>query len=106
HLHLSFYESPDLFLDWLGDREPWLVTKFGKYRFDEPDYRDGDVLLIGCELTGLPPEWLDRWPERGIYIPILGEIRSYNQSNATAMIVAQANLKTGRFEGKGPKSRR
>ncbi len=98
HVKLTEHESDDAFLDWLGDRRPWLVTKFGNMRFDQPDYQPDDVLILGNENSGLPDAWHERWPDRCVNIPILGEIRSFNQSNAAAIMLAHASLKAGVFE--------
>lgn len=97
HVKLQVHQSPDAFLEWLGDRAPWLVTKHGHFRFDQPDYGADDVLIMGDELTGLPSQWHDRWADRRVSIPILGQIRSYNLSNAAAIVLAHASLKAGVF---------
>lgn len=94
HLTLTQHPTPESFLDWLGDREPWLVTKRGDLRFDQAPYRDGDVLLFGNEIDGLPPQWHDRWPHRRVVIPIVGNVRSYNLSNAVAIVLSQAFVRT------------
>ena len=96
HLDLTLHETPDAFLDWLGDRRCWLVSKHGQLRYDQPDYQDGDVLIFGNELDGVPADW--RRPDRTLYIPILGPVRSYNLSNAVALVLAQASLKAGRYD--------
>ena len=77
-------------LTWLGERTPWLITKFGASRFDRVSYEDEDVLLLGNENTGLPDAWHTRWPERRIYVPMPGPIRSYNLANTAAVVLAQA----------------
>lgn len=97
HLDLMVHEGPDGFLNWLQGRKPWLVTKFGKMRYDAPDYQDGDVLLFGKETLGLPQAWRDRWCDRGVYVPMLGEVRSYNLANTVSIVLAQACLKAGLF---------
>lgn len=98
HLDLQLHDSPQDFLNWLGDRAIWLVTKHGKTRYDKADYRDEDVLLLGNEQTGLPEEWLNRWPQRTVFLPILGPIRSYNLSNTASIVMAQASLVTGAYD--------
>jgi tRNA (cytidine/uridine-2'-O-)-methyltransferase len=105
HLRWTLYESPERFLEWLGTREPWLVTKFGALRFDQPRYVEEDVIILGNEVRGLPDEWHARWPTRGVHIPILGEIRAYNLANAAAMVLSQARLSTGAFDGFRPPSK-
>lgn len=100
-LILAFYENTDTFLDWLGNRKPWLITKYGSLRYDLPEYGNEDVLIFGRETTGLPEEWLRRWPEQAIYVPILGKVRSYNLANTVSIVLAHANLKTGIYERDG-----
>lgn len=96
---LTEHESDETFLAWLGERQPWLITKFGAQRFDEPAYADGDVVILGNENTGLPQNWHDRWPDRTVTIPMPGplnggaNIRSYNLGNAAAIVLAHATMK-------------
>ncbi len=54
---LTQHANDDAFLTWLGDRQPWLITKFGTHRFDQPTYAHGDVMILGNENTGLPDAW-------------------------------------------------
>lgn len=98
HLSLTVHESPSEFLQWLSDRKPWIVTRHGSLRYDVPRYRDGDILIFGSETRGLPPQWLDRWKDRAVYVPMLGPVRSYNLSNTVAVVLAQASLTAGIFE--------
>lgn len=97
HLTLTQHASAEAFLAWLGDRQPWLVTKFGSQRYDKPAYRDEDVLIFGNENTGLPEAWRERWANRCIHVPMLGPIRSFNLSNTVALVLAQATLNAGLY---------
>jgi tRNA (cytidine/uridine-2'-O-)-methyltransferase len=96
-VQLTEHDSDDAFLDWLQDRDPWLITKFGDQRFDQPTYHQDDILILGNENTGLPDPWLKRWQHRRVCIPILGNIRSYNLANAAAIVLAHASVKAGVF---------
>jgi tRNA (cytidine/uridine-2'-O-)-methyltransferase len=98
NLNLTVHSTPDEFLVWLSEREPWLITKFGETRFDAAPYQKDDVLILGNEVKGLPEDWLKRWEHRCIYIPVLGEIRCYNLANAAAIVIAQASVTAGIFE--------
>ncbi len=97
-LNLTIHANPDKFLTWLGDREPWLVTKHGALRFDKPDFRDMDIIIFGSEISGLPQDWLERWTYRAIHIPMPGKVRNYNLSNTVSVILAQACLSAGLFD--------
>jgi len=97
---LQMHESPGEFLNWLGEHQPWLVTKYGSIRYDFAGYRDGDIIVFGNENKGLPEEWKERWSERTVCVPIMGNIRSYNLSNTVSIVLAQANLKAGIFDMK------
>lgn len=97
-LQLKVHENSDDFLEWLGDREPWLVTKFGKLRYDTPDYADEDIIIFGNEIKGLPQEWLERWGERTVYLPMPGKIRCYNLANTVCIVLMHANLKAGIYD--------
>jgi len=97
YLTWTLHPTPDEFLAWLGDRQPWLISKFGTYRFDKAPYHSDDIIILGNEVRGLPDEWHERWPERTVHIPILGPIRAYNLANAAAMVLSQARLATGAF---------
>lgn len=98
HADVMIHESDQAFLDWLAERRPWLVTKRGETRYDQAPYRDEDILLMGNEIHGLPDPWHERWPDRRLYIPLLGPARSYNLSNAAAIILAEASKVAGLYE--------
>ncbi len=95
--HLDFHLHPGEkeFLAWLDGRDPWLVTKHGELRVDRAPYEADAVLLLGNENTGLPDAWHARWPDRRVAIPILGPVRSFNQANAAAMVLAAALTRYG-----------
>ncbi len=100
-LKLTLHDGPDEFLGWLGNIKPWLVTKFGGKRYDSPAYGSEDVLVFGSETKGLPGEWLERWPERTVYVPIIGNVRSYNLANTVSVVLAHASWKSGIYDRAG-----
>ena len=51
----------------------------------EVEYPDGSYLVFGKETAGLPEELLLQHRESCVRIPMLGEIRSLNLSNAAAI---------------------
>jgi tRNA (cytidine/uridine-2'-O-)-methyltransferase len=94
HLNWQLHDGPDAFIQWVGERRVWLISKFGEYRFDQPAYADEDVLVFGNEKEGLPDFWMEAPCARRVYVPIVGEIRSFNLANTVAMVGSQAMLKT------------
>lgn len=97
-LDLTFHKDSDAFLVWMGDRQPWLVSKHGQLRYDRADFMDGDILIFGNEITGLPDKWLSRWKSRTVFVPMPGNIRSYNLANTASIILAQASLRAGMYD--------
>ena len=58
--------------------------------FDER-FQPGDVLVFGCESTGLPADIFAAFaPERRLRIPMRPGVRSLNLSNAVAVAVYEA----------------
>jgi len=100
-LDLTVHDSEERFIEWIGSRQPWIVTTLGSLRYDSPDFRDEDILIFGSEIHGLPRSWIDRWHERALYIPMPGRIRNYNLSNTVSIVLAHAGLKSGIFDAMG-----
>jgi tRNA (cytidine/uridine-2'-O-)-methyltransferase len=97
-LMLAVHDNRESFLSWLGDRDPWIITKRGSLRYDRPGYRDEDILIFGRETEGLPGDLIGLWPERTVNIPIIGNVRSYNLANTVSIVLAEANLKAGIYD--------
>jgi tRNA (cytidine/uridine-2'-O-)-methyltransferase len=78
----------------------WFAIETGATRrYDEIDYRPGDVLLFGSERRGLPPEVLATLgPQSLASIPMLEGNRSLNLSNSVALVVYEAWRQNG-FRG-------
>jgi tRNA (cytidine/uridine-2'-O-)-methyltransferase len=54
-------------------------------------FSPGDVLVFGCETSGLPPPIVGEFPEdRRLSIPMRPGVRSLNLSNAVAVAVYEA----------------
>jgi tRNA (cytidine/uridine-2'-O-)-methyltransferase len=61
-----------------------------KARF-EPD----DVLVFGCESSGLPSELLERFASRRVYVPVARGVRSLNLANVVCLAVYTAMDRAG-----------
>ena len=71
----------------------------GQTRYDCIDYRSGDTLLFGPETRGLPADLLQSLgPQQTVRIPMRGDSRSLNLSNAVAILVYEG-LRQLQFTG-------
>lgn len=96
-LTLTEHANPEAFIKWMTSENirPYLVTKHGSLRYDQPTYADNDLLLFGSEREGLPPEFHHKFPDTRISIPIPGQVRSYNLGNSVAIVLAAAMSNAG-----------
>ena len=84
----------------LGSPRVFALSTHGSTRHDEPNYKEGDALLMGPETRGLPDAVLDALPARQVLrLPMQKGSRSLNLSNAAAVIVYEAWRQLGFKEG-------
>ncbi|MBA3937967.1 MAG: tRNA (cytidine(34)-2'-O)-methyltransferase [Planctomycetes bacterium] len=102
NLRWTLHADPAAFLAWLGDRQPWLVTKHGALRYDRPAYDREAVIILGNEVRGLPADWHRRWATRCVHLPIIGPVRSYNLANTAAVVLTHAVVASGMSDGYTP----
>ena len=83
-LDITYYENLD---DFLAKNEGafFYFTSKGRMPHSAPSYPDNCYLLFGAETKGLPEELLVAHPERCLRIPMIGEARCLNLSNAVAV---------------------
>lgn len=81
-----------------SDRRFAFSTRAGK-RFDQAEFRYGDVFVFGSETGGLPDAVLANFePRQLLRLPMVPASRSLNLSNAVAVVVYEAWRQNG-FEG-------
>lgn len=73
----------------------WLTSGGRGRRYTDVAYRDGDLLVLGPESRGLPPELLAAHPEAVVHIPMRPGIRSLNVANAGALVLYEAVRQRG-----------
>ena len=76
----------------------FFFTTKARRAYTEVSYRDGDYLVFGKETRGLEEELLVAHADSCVRIPMIGESRSLNLSNAAAIAVYEA-LRQNRFCG-------
>ena len=102
-VHVHIYENLDeLFAKYPNGRFYYFTTKARK-RHSDAEYKAGDFLVFGKETKGLDEELLLSNPDECVRIPMIGEARSLNLSNAAAVAVYEALRQNdfGRLETKG-----
>lgn len=102
-VHVYIYENLDeLFAKYPNGRFYYFTTKARK-RHSDAEYKAGDFLVFGKETKGLDEELLMSHPDECVRIPMIGEARSLNLSNAAAVAVYEALRQNdfGRLETKG-----
>ena len=90
HLEWEAVDNWAALVERLGERKPYLFSKFGSRSYLDVSYQPGDVLVFGSESAGLPPALTQEHVERLLRIPIRPEVRSLNLANAVAVAVFEA----------------
>ncbi len=79
-----------------GARRWFAFTTSGARSLYDAHFARGDVLVFGCETTGLPEDVLAQFgPDARLRIPMRPGVRSLNLSNAVAVAVYEAWRQTG-----------
>lgn len=78
----------------LAQRLRLFTARGGRVLFDVP-FEPDDVLVLGSETAGLPPELLEAHPEAKVYIPIRPGVRSLNLANVACLALYTALNRSG-----------
>ena len=85
------YDNLNDFLSKNNFNNIYLITKFGKKRYDEVNYERNDYLMFGSEINGLSEEVYEKFNKSTrIFIPMFPENRSINLANAVSICVYEA----------------
>ncbi|GAY75365.1 tRNA (uridine(34)/cytosine(34)/5-carboxymethylaminomethyluridine(34)-2'-O)-methyltransferase TrmL [Sporolactobacillus inulinus] len=98
---LHYYDSLDEFFERHPQSEYYLVETDGSRPYDAFDYSDTSkdyYFIFGRETTGLPKDFVAKYQNRCIRLPMTGAIRSLNLSNSAAIMLYEA-LRQQRFPG-------
>ena len=91
NVDLSIYDCLDQFLENNKFKNLFLVTKFGKKRYDNVKYKRNDFFMFGSEINGLTEEVYTKLKGSvKIYIPMISGNRSINLANAVSVCVYEA----------------
>lgn len=73
----------------------YYATTKGRQLYTDVTYEPGCYLMFGKESGGIPEEILKEHPDSCVRIPMLGETRSLNLSNAAAIVLYEALRQNG-----------
>ncbi len=84
-LDITYYEDTAEFFDKNKGGEFYYFTSKGTHTHSDVTYSDNTYLIFGSETHGLPEDMLHDNPETCVRIPMRGEARCLNLSNAIAV---------------------
>ena len=97
-IDVTTYVNYEEFLDKNPGAKIYYVTTKGRGLYSDVSYEPDCFLMFGKESGGIPEEILKKHPDTCVRIPMLGETRSLNLSNAAAIVLYEA-LKQNQFPG-------
>ncbi|MBK8173067.1 MAG: tRNA (cytidine(34)-2'-O)-methyltransferase [Sandaracinaceae bacterium] len=92
---LHRHETLDEFQGLHANARMHLFSADAKRSYTDADFRPGDALVFGKESVGLPRELLAQHEDRVWGIPMSGDVRSFNLSNAVSIVLFEAIRKNG-----------
>ena len=63
--------------------------------YTDVSYTHNDLLIFGSETAGLPPQFLEQWPDRFVTIPMKPNARCLNLATSVGIGVYEAFRQTG-----------
>jgi len=97
-LDVRRYMNFEEFLELNPGAKIFMATTKARRLYTEVSYGPDDFLMFGKESAGIPEELLLEHEESCVRIPMLGETRSLNLSNAAAIVLYEALRQNG-FDG-------
>jgi len=89
-IDVKTYVNYEEFLEKNPDARIYYATTKAKRLYSDAVYEPDCFLMFGKESAGIPEEILKAHPEQCVRIPMLGQTRSLNLSNAAAIVLYEA----------------
>ncbi len=91
YVDLTIHDSLNEFLEYLGDKNFYLLETTSENRYVDVDFKDGDFLIFGREKEGIDQKLLTEFRDRVITIPMTPKInRSLNLANSVSIVLYEA----------------
>lgn len=88
---LTIHDSMDEFLEYIADKNFYLVETGTDTKYSDVDFKDGDFLIFGREKEGINSDILEQFKEKIITIPMTKKIdRSLNLANSVNIVLYEA----------------
>lgn len=97
-LDVTVYENYEDFLSKNAGAKIYYATTKGRKVYTQAAYEPDCYIMFGKESAGIPEEILKDHEDTCVRIPMIGEMRSLNLSNAVAIVAYEA-LRQQDFEG-------
>lgn len=94
-IDVTTYVNWTEFLERNPSAKIYFATTKGRHVYSEVSYEPDCYLMFGKESAGIPEEILKANPDTCVRIPMLGETRSLNLSNAAAILLYEALRQNG-----------
>ncbi len=96
YLDITYYDSIEEVMDkFYNGSNFWFFSTKSKHIHSDVKYKDGDFLVFGKETKGLPESLLKNHYGECVRLPMMGELRSLNLSNAVCVGVYEALRQLG-----------
>ena len=94
-LEVHYYDSFEELAEVMADSPVYFFSSHAERGFSEVSYPRGSYLVFGKESSGLEREIIEPNLHRAVRIPMRGEVRCLNLSNAVAVAVYEALRQMG-----------
>ena len=94
HIDLTVHPTLNHVLDAFPEDNRWFLSARATQSFWQVEFQTNDMLIFGCEGSGLPDEVKATAGERLIGIPHNSNIRSLNLAQAASVVVYEALRQT------------
>lgn len=91
HVDLRIHDSLEEFIDFIRDKNFYLIETGGDKVYSKANFKDGDYLIFGREKEGIDEAILKKYPEKILTVPMTDKIdRSLNLANCASIVLYEA----------------